>query len=52
MDCQTARESIRNRKILLLTDMQAGHGGKSGRLKRVENTALEYNFILAVDNQR
>ncbi|AWV45873.1 oligopeptidase B [Hafnia alvei] len=39
-------------KILLLTDMQAGHGGKSGRLKRVENTALEYNFILAVDNQR
>ncbi|WP_410471299.1 S9 family peptidase [Hafnia alvei] len=39
-------------KLLLLTDMQAGHGGKSGRLKRVENTALEYNFILAVDNQR
>lgn len=39
-------------KLLLLTDMQAGHGGKSGRLKRVENTALEYNFILAVDSQR
>lgn len=39
-------------KILLLTDMQAGHGGKSGRLKRLENTALEYSFILAADRQQ
>ncbi|WNJ77480.1 S9 family peptidase [Cedecea neteri] len=39
-------------KILLLTDMQAGHGGKSGRIKRLENTALEYSFILEADKQR
>ncbi|WP_312740241.1 S9 family peptidase [Cedecea neteri] len=39
-------------KILLLTEMQAGHGGKSGRIKRLENTALEYSFILEADKQR
>ncbi|WP_279050169.1 S9 family peptidase [Cedecea davisae] len=39
-------------KILLLTDMQAGHGGKSGRIKRLENTSVEYSFILEADKQR
>ncbi|WP_336818742.1 S9 family peptidase [Cedecea sp. MMO-103] len=38
-------------KILLMTEMQAGHGGKSGRIKRLENTALEYSFILEADKQ-
>lgn len=37
--------------LLLSTDMTAGHGGKSGRLARLENSALEYAFILAMDQQ-
>ncbi len=34
--------------LLLLTDMDAGHGGKSGRFKRYEDIALEYAFLLMV----
>ncbi|WP_083950385.1 S9 family peptidase [Serratia ficaria] len=37
--------------LLLSTDMTAGHGGKSGRLARLENGALEYAFILAADQR-
>ncbi len=32
--------------LLLDTDMEAGHGGASGRFKRYKTTALEYAFIL------
>jgi oligopeptidase B len=32
--------------ILLHTNMDAGHGGKSGRFRRYRETALEYAFIL------
>lgn len=32
--------------ILLETNMDAGHGGASGRFKRFRETALEYAFIL------
>ncbi|MEZ5535695.1 MAG: S9 family peptidase [Thiolinea sp.] len=32
--------------LLLKTDMDAGHGGKSGRFKQYQDTALEYGFIL------
>ena len=32
--------------LLLDTDMEAGHGGASGRFKRYRTTALEYAFIL------
>ncbi|MEP2773055.1 MAG: S9 family peptidase [Fulvivirga sp.] len=32
--------------ILLETNMDAGHGGASGRFKRFKETALEYAFIL------
>jgi len=32
--------------VLLKTDMQAGHGGKSGRFKRHQDTAFQYAFIL------
>lgn len=35
-----------NNLLLLKTDMEAGHSGKSGRFKRYHNTALEYAFIL------
>ena len=32
--------------LLFKTDMEAGHGGASGRFKRFEATALEYAFVL------
>lgn len=31
--------------LLFQTDMEAGHGGASGRFKRFESTALEYAFV-------
>ena len=31
--------------LLFDTDMEAGHGGASGRFKRYESTALEYAFV-------
>ncbi|MGL5949759.1 MAG: S9 family peptidase [Aeromonas sp.] len=33
--------------LLLLTDMDAGHGGKSGRLKAYADSALEWAFLLS-----
>jgi len=32
--------------LLLKTDMEAGHGGKTGRFKRQRDTAFEYAFLL------
>ena len=32
--------------VLLHTDMEAGHGGASGRFKKYRDTALEYAFFL------
>ncbi|QHQ15836.1 prolyl oligopeptidase family serine peptidase [Pectobacterium parmentieri] len=37
-----------DRLVLLYTDMDAGHGGKSGRFKRYDDIALEYAFLLMV----
>lgn len=36
-----------SRMLLLRTEMEAGHGGKSGRFRRLEETAEAYTFILA-----
>ena len=33
-----------NRLLLLCTDMDSGHGGKSGRFKSYEGVAMEYAF--------
>ncbi|MBW6478162.1 MAG: S9 family peptidase [Bacteroidales bacterium] len=33
-------------KILLTTNMEAGHGGASGRLRRLQEVALQYAFLL------
>ena len=35
-----------NNLLLLKTDMDAGHGGKSGRFKQYQDIALDYGFIL------
>lgn len=35
--------------LLLHTNMEAGHGGASGRFKRFKETALEYAFILDLE---
>lgn len=34
--------------LLLCTDMDSGHGGKSGRFKSYEGVALEYAFLIAL----
>uniref|UniRef100_UPI0036D7C6F4 S9 family peptidase n=1 Tax=Photorhabdus sp. RM322S TaxID=3342825 RepID=UPI0036D7C6F4 len=36
--------------LLLETNMSAGHGGKSGRFNRLKDTALDYSFILMLDD--
>ncbi len=35
-----------NNRLMLKTDMEAGHGGKSGRYKRYTDTAFNYAFLL------
>lgn len=37
---------VDNNKLLFKVDMEAGHGGASGRFKGIHDTALEYAFIL------
>jgi oligopeptidase B len=34
--------------LLLHVEMEAGHGGKSGRFQRYRETAMEYAFMLAL----
>jgi oligopeptidase B len=38
--------------LLLKTDMQAGHSGKTGRFRSLEDTALNYAFFLALEEIR
>ncbi len=43
------RASKTNDNLLLLcTDMDAGHGGKSGRFKGYEGVSMEYTFLLSL----
>tara|TARA_Y100000588_G_scaffold390903_1_gene497843 strand:+ start:137996 stop:140092 length:2097 start_codon:yes stop_codon:yes gene_type:complete len=37
-----------NNKLLLHMNMDAGHGGKSGRFQRYRETAIEYAFLLDI----
>ena len=40
-----------NNLLLLKTEMDAGHGGKSGRDGAIEEIALDYAFILKISNK-
>ena len=33
--------------VIFKVNMEAGHGGKSGRFQRLRETAIEYHFILS-----
>lgn len=47
------REYKTDDKLLMLkTDMSAGHGGKTGRFRRIEDTALYYSFFLGLEGIR
>lgn len=37
--------------LLLKTNMDAGHGGASGRFEALKETAMEYTFLLALENK-
>ena len=37
---------VDDRRLLLRTNMEAGHGGASGRYKQYRDTALQYAFLL------
>lgn len=40
-----------NNFVLLKTDMNAGHGGRSGRYEAIEDAAFEFSFLLALENR-
>jgi oligopeptidase B len=42
-----------NDKLLVLkTNMEAGHGGKTGRFRRIEDTSLYYSFFMGLEGIR
>jgi len=41
-----------NNYLLFDTNMEAGHGGASGRLERYRKTALNYAFMLWLEEQQ
>ena len=40
-----------NNILIFKTDMSSGHGGASGRFESLKEIALEYAFLLKIDNQ-
>ena len=40
-----------NNKILLSTNLEAGHGGKSGRFQRLDDEARNYAFLLKLEEE-
>jgi oligopeptidase B len=41
-----------NNMLVLKTDMAAGHSGKTGRFRRIEDTALYYSFFVGLEGIR
>ena len=46
-----AKRTNRN-KLMLYTDMSAGHSGASGRLKRFDDYAREFSFLISLANDQ
>ena len=40
-----------NNLLIMHCDMKAGHGGASGRFKRLKEVALEYSFLFKLENK-
>ncbi|MAD98492.1 MAG: oligopeptidase B [Flavobacteriaceae bacterium] len=40
-----------NNALFLKTNMEAGHGGASGRFDALKETAVDYTFLLALENK-
>ncbi|WP_198931839.1 S9 family peptidase [Labilibacter marinus] len=40
---------VDNNLLIMHTNMEAGHGGASGRFKRYKETALEYSFLFMLE---
>ena len=40
-----------NNVLLLHTNMDVGHGGASGRFDSLKETAIDYTFLLALENK-
>ena len=40
-----------NNILLLRTNMDVGHGGASGRFDALKETAVDYTFLLALENK-
>ena len=40
-----------NNVLLLKTNMGTGHGGASGRFDALKETAMDYTFLLALENK-
>ena len=49
--CQTIKNKTDNNLLLLKTEMNAGHGGKSGRDGAIEEIALDYAFALKISEK-
>ncbi|WP_430816173.1 S9 family peptidase [Carboxylicivirga sp. RSCT41] len=48
--CAKLREKKTDENILIMhTNMEAGHGGASGRFKRYRETALDYAFLMMLE---
>jgi oligopeptidase B len=45
-------ERVGDARLLMHTNMEAGHGGQSGRFRRYRETALEYAFIFDLEGIR
>lgn len=45
-------EAKSDRVLLLYTDLGAGHSGKTGRYHALEDTALEFTFLLLLESMR
>ena len=41
-----------NNKIYLDTNMEAGHGGSSGRFNSLKETSKKYAFLLGLENKK